>query len=127
MSLKIPKTIGAVADLLFTTRNKRLALQKQVDALEAEEAALKEHIINTLPKSNASGVAGKLARVSVDTKDVPQVEDWTAFYKYVKKNDAFELLQRRLTDASVKERLEAGVKLPGIKLFKAVIVHLNKL
>ena len=98
---KIPKTLGACADALYKVRQERLNLQKMVDALSEQETALKDHIINTLPKSEASGVAGKTARVSVVTKEVPQVEDWDALYKHVVKTKHFELLQRRVSDAVI--------------------------
>ena len=61
---KFPKKIGTCADKLYKLRQDRLAQQKIVDALQEEESALKTHIINTLPKSEASGVSGKLARVT---------------------------------------------------------------
>lgn len=125
--MKIPKTIGACADLLYETRRKRLAKQKEVEVLEAEETMLKEHIIATLPKSDASGVSGKVARVTVLSKDIPTVKDWSAFYKYILKNKAFELLQRRVSDAAVKERIESGKQVPGVEIFKAPTVSLNKL
>lgn len=124
---KFPKAMGACADHLYNLRQKRLEMQKEVDKLTAEESALKEHIINTLPKSEASGVAGKVARVSVVTKQIPQVKDWDAFYKHVKKTGQFDLLQRRLTDAAVKERWENGKEIPGVEHFNAVTVSLNKL
>jgi len=123
---KFPKALGACADKLFELRNKRLAEQKKVDEIAAEESALKNHIIENLPKSEASGVAGKLARVTVVTKQVPQVEDWDAFYKYVKKTGSFDLMQKRLTDAAIKERWEAGKEVPGVKHFNAVSVSINK-
>lgn len=124
---KIPKTIGECADLLYEVKLKRLAKQKEAEHLEAHEKALQDHIIEQLPKSNASGVAGKTARVSVYTDEIPQVEDWDAFYKFVKKNNAFELMQRRLATKSVAERLEAKQKIPGVKIFIAKKVSLNKL
>ena len=124
---KIPKALGACADLLYETKNKRLAAQKVVDELAKQESLLKEHLINTLPKGEASGVAGKVARVSIGTKEVPQVEDWDKLYAYIKKTGSFDLLQRRLSEGSVTERLDAKVKVPGIKLFKATTVSLNKL
>ena len=123
---KMPKALGACADRLFTVRQQRLEVQKQVDLLQSEESAIKEHIINTLPKSEASGVAGKLARVTVVTKQVPQVKDWDAFYKHVKKSGDFDLLQRRLTDSAIKERWEAGKEIPGVEHFNAVSVSINK-
>jgi hypothetical protein len=123
---KFPKALGACADKLFELRNKRLAEQKKVDEIAAEESALKNHIIENLPKSEASGVAGKLARVTVVTKQIPQVKDWDAFYKYVKKTGSFDLMQKRLTDAAIKERWEAGKEVPGVEHFNAVSVSINK-
>lgn len=123
---KFPKALGACADKLFELRNKRLAMQKEVDAVAAEETALKNHIIENLPKSEASGVAGKLARVTVVTKQIPQVKDWDTFYKYVKKTGSFDLMQKRLTDAAIKERWEAGKEIPGVEHFNAVSVSINK-
>lgn len=126
VTYKFPKALGSCADKLFELRNKRLEQQKLVDAIEAEEKALKEHIIQNLPKSEASGVAGKKARVTVVTKEVPQVKDWDAFYKYVAKTKSFDLMQRRLTDAAVKERWEAGKQIPGVEVFKATTISMNK-
>jgi len=125
-AFKPPKTLGACADLLFTTRNDRLTLQKQVDALSAQETSLKDHIIATLPKSDSTGVAGKLARVTVVTDEVPQVKDWDLFYAYVHKNKAYELLNRALSKAGVTERLEAGKKVAGVEMFPVVKVSINK-
>jgi hypothetical protein len=125
-TFKPPKSLGACADRLYELRQQRLAVQKEVDKLAAEETFLREHIINTLPKSEASGIAGKLARVTVVTKQVPQVKDWDAFYKFVKKTGSFDLLQRRLTDQAIKERWEAGKEVPGVEHFNAVSISLNK-
>lgn len=124
---KFPKALGACADRFFELREKRLAMQKEVDAVEAEEKALKEHLIQNLPKSEASGVAGKKCRVSVVTKPIPQVEDWDAVYKYIKRTGSFELLQRRLADGAVKERWEAGKEIPGVTHFNVVTLSVNKL
>lgn len=124
---EFPEAIGACADKLYELRNKRLEMQKAVDAVASEESALKNYIIDHLPKSEASGVAGRLARVTVVTKEVPQVKDWEAFYKYVKRHSAFELMQRRLSDAAVKERWESGKKVPGVESFNVVSVSINKL
>jgi hypothetical protein len=124
---KIPKSLGACADLLKQIQQQRSDAQKVVDALEAKEKALKEHLINTLPKSEASGVSGKIARVYVDTEDIPQIENWDLFWKYVKRTGDDDLVQRRLSTAAVKLRLESKKKIPGIKLFTVTKVHVNKI
>lgn len=123
---KFPKTLGACADRVYSLRQERLEAQKKVDAMEAEEKALREHIINTLPKSETTGVAGKLARVTVITKSVPQVKDWDAFYAHVKKTSGFDLLNRALSKSAVEARWEAGKKVPGVEAFTAVTLSVNK-
>ena len=40
-TLKIPKTLAAVADLYYTKKEERLALQRQADLIEADEKLLK--------------------------------------------------------------------------------------
>jgi len=126
-SFKFPKTLGACADRVYALRQERLAAQKVVDALEEEEKALREHIINTLPKSEATGAAGQVARVTVVTKDIPQVKDWEKFYAYVKRHNAWDLMQRRLAATAVTERWEAGKEVPGVEHFTAVTLSINKL
>ena len=121
-----PKTLGECADALYTARQNRLALQRQLDEMGAYETALREHIINTLPKSKQEGAQGALARVTVVRKEVPQVKDWQAFYAYVSKHKAWELMQRRVSEKAIAERLEGGVKLPGVEIFHAVTLSVNK-
>lgn len=123
---KFPKSMGACADLVYQLREKRLAGQKLVDEVEAEEMALKDHIINNLPKSEATGAAGKLARVTVVTKKVPQVRDWDAFWKGFDKKRDIDLLPRSLSKAAVEARWEAGKKIPGVVSFTAVTLSINK-
>lgn len=123
---KVPKTAAACADLLYTTRQARLEKQKEVDALADQESAIKEALINALPKGEATGVAGKIARVSIKTKEVPQADDWTSIQAYVKKHDAFDLFQRRLSDTAVKERWLAGEEIPGVAHFNKVEVSCVK-
>ena len=123
---KPPKTLGACADLYFTLREQRLAAQKIADAIEVNERAIREHIILTLPKSEASGVAGKLARVSRVIKQVPQIKDWSAFYAYIKKTGSFDLLQRRPGEAAIQERWDAGKVVPGVESFTVVTLSVSK-
>ena len=123
---KFPKAMGACADLLYQLKAKRLAGQKLVDEVEAEEKALKAYIINNLPKSEASGVAGNVARVTVVTRDEPQIEDADKFHAYITKTKRWDLMQNRLSPAAVKELWEAGKTVDGVKAFQIVTLSLNK-
>lgn len=126
INYKFPKTFGAMADRLYELRAKRLEAQKVVDAFETEEKALKEHVIQTLPKSD-TGAAGKTAKVRVETATVPQVEDWTAFHAFVKKTNRFDLMQKRLSPEGIIELWEAKKTVPGVKPFNIVKVSITKI
>ncbi|CAB4142722.1 hypothetical protein UFOVP1414_33 [uncultured Caudovirales phage] len=123
---KFPKSMGACADMLFVLREERLAAEKAAAVIAAKETALKEYIINNLPKSD-TGSQGKTHRVSVVTKIVPQVEDWEKVYTYITKTKNFQLLQRRLSDAAVEEIWESGKKVPGVGTFNVVKISLTKI
>jgi len=125
--IKLPKTVAACADRLYACRLERAQAQKVVDALAKEEAAIKEHLINTLPKGEASGTMGKVAKAYVYTKDVPQVKDWPKLYAYIVKTKSWDLLQRRLAEGAVNERLADKKKVPGVEIFRAVTVSCTKL
>ena len=129
-TIKIPKSLALAVDMYYSKREERLALQRQVDLLAADEALLKSHLIDNIPKSDATGIAGKLARVSVTTKDVPQVQDWDEFYAYVAKNvkkGSFALLNRAVNAKAVGEIWEAGKTVPGVGAHTVVNLSVNKL
>ena len=124
---KPPKALGTCADKLYEIRQQRLAAQKVVEKLTEQETALKEHIIQTLPKSESSGITGKVARVTIVKKIIPQVADWDKLYKHISRTKSFELLQRRVSDTAVKERWENGKQVPGVDHFTIVTVGINKI
>jgi len=125
--IRIPKTMGACADLLFKTRRDRLKLAKAADALKADEVLIQEYIIKNLPKSRATGVSGKLATVTIKKKRIPVVVDWKKFYEHIRKTKNWDLMQRRLSNAAIEERWEAGKKVPGVDTHTIVSVGLSKI
>lgn len=129
---KPPKSLALCADLLYTTKNERLAIQKTAEALEAKERILREHLIANLPKSDASGIAGKIARASVENKTIVTVTSYEELHKYIlsnaKKNPGvWGLLQKRVSDATVKDLWANKKKVPGVEPMFVPVVSLSKL
>ena len=71
-------------------------------------------------------MAGKLARVTIINKIVPEVKDWDALYAHIKKTSSFDLLNRALNRKAVEERYEAGKCVPGVEDFQTATVSINK-
>jgi hypothetical protein len=123
----IPKEFGAVADLLYTTRQRRLDYQHHADALKVHETALKEHLISNMPKSKATGAAGEVARAQIEREDQPVVEDWEVFYAHIAKKKEFDLLNRALNRKAVKARFDMGKTVPGVGTFPVMKVSVTKI
>jgi hypothetical protein len=105
---KFPKSLASCADKLFELRQSKSEAQHGVDKIDDEIKALQAYLIEELPKIKATGIVGKLAKVEILASTVPVVEDWATFYKYMAKEAAWDLLQKRLANPAVEARWEAG-------------------
>ena len=127
MSKKYPKSMGACADMLFTLKEKRLAADKVAAELKAQETELSNYIIDNLDKES-TGAIGKHHKVRVIVKQKPQIKDFDALAKWVKKTGRFDVFQRRLSEQAIMDTLaqprSKGV--PGVELFNAVTLSLTK-
>ena len=121
--VRIPKSLALCADKLVALKEKKSALNKEMAKLDEQIAQFREHLIRSLPKVKASGVQGKLAFVYIEEKEVVGVTDWTKCYAYMHRMRAPELLQKRVNEAAVKERLAAGKKVPGITVSKIPVLR----
>lgn len=126
----IPKKIGEAVDLYWTTRGKRLAMAKELEELEKQETQLKAHFIDTIPITASTGASGKLCRVTIVKKERFEVTDWAEVHDYIRKNaskGAFALLQRRMSDAALKEVFGAGKSVPGVQKLEYKSISVNKM
>jgi hypothetical protein len=120
-----PKVLGKLADELYSLREAKAKLNKQVAKLEEREGVVRETLIENLPKSSATGVSGQRANAKVVTKQEPQAKDWPTIYKWILKTKDFSVLNRAVNRASVRERWEDGRKVPGIEPFTVVSVSVT--
>lgn len=124
--MKFPATLGACIDLLYKLRKERMDIEKKADAVKEKESALEAHLLETFKKTDLDGAKGKLATVGVSQATVPTVKDWDQLYKYIKKEDAFDLLQRRVSSTAYRERMDAKEVVPGVEPFITTKLSLRK-
>lgn len=124
--MAFPKTIGACADLAYKMRAERLGVEERVEAMKAEEAKLKEHILTLLQGQKLESGTGERATVSISHLVVPKVVDWEKFYAFIHKKKAWSLLERRPARGAYKERLEAGEVVPGVEPMDVVNLSITK-
>lgn len=131
-SFVIPKTIGACADKLWELGERKSKAQRVVDAIAEEERALEAHIVDHLEAGESNAITGRVAKVSIGTKEVPTVKDWPKLWAHIiklAKRDpvaGFSLLQKRPSEAVFRELWEAGEKVPGVDRFTVKKVSVRK-
>lgn len=127
----LPNSIGRCADLYAAVRGLRLQMDKEVEAVKARETEIREHIINNLSKSQDTGAAGLKYRAQIVMKRAVKVADWPVFHSWVRKNDRFDMLQKRLSDKAVADWMDdaqnAGRLLPGTEALNVPDVSITKI
>ena len=110
----MPQSIGRCADLYHDVRELRLAMEKEVDEVRKRESEVHEHILDNLSKSADTGAAGLRYRAQVVEKVKYVAKDWGVIFSWIKKNDRFDMLQKRLADAAVTDWCDQEQRvLPG--------------
>jgi len=86
-------------------------------ALKNKEDTIKADLMKALEEGKTTGISDTHASATLAERVIPKVEDWDTFYKYIRRNNAFYLLQRRPTEAPYRELLKErnGKGIPGVK------------
>jgi hypothetical protein len=118
--------IGEVIDSLYEQRTLRLDLERQVADMKKTENELKQQIISRLDELQLASGRGAGATATITHKTTANVTDWPALYQYIKDNNMFELLHRRLTTTLWAAIEDTGEHVPGTEPFVVVDLSLTK-
>lgn len=105
--------LGTLIDSLYNLRQQRLEATKTVDAMKAEEAKLREQIQLKLEETGLAKASGAIATAGLKRSIDPVVDDWDEFYRYIRENNRFDLLQRRISAPAWRELNEEGTVVYG--------------
>ncbi len=109
--------IGPATDKLFELREKKRLLMVEVEKVDAEYDELETSLFEKLDAEGTTKGAGTKATCSISESVVPAVNDWDLFHEFIRKKKYMHLLQRRTSDAAVRELFEKGIKVPGVDQF----------
>lgn len=100
---------------VFSLRNTRLADQKKLDAMKAEEDLEMNTILSELIEEDLDSLSTGIAKVVVKETIEPEVSDWATFQAYIKETGQLDLLQKRPMVSAIKARWETGDDVPGVE------------
>lgn len=127
MAKKVP--IGALVDKLHLLREEVRAHEAEAKKVRVLKNELETKVLAMMLDDQAiEKVTGKLATVTIARLDVPQVEDWKKAERFILRNKALYLYERRISGKAFRELIaERGSKkpIPGIKVFEKVSLNLR--
>ena len=128
----MPNSLGGAVDLYHDLRELRLMQENLAETTKRRETEVQDHIINNLSKSAAeggnTGVAGQRYRAQIVVKEKFNAIDWGILHSWIRKNDRFDMLQKRLSDTAVKDFVDQEQRLlPGTERVNVPTVSVTKI
>lgn len=102
------------------------AIERQLKPIKAKREALQARLIAKFQKMKIDSLKSGKITAAMRESSFLSIESDKKFFAYVKKNDAYDLLQRRVSPVAVREREEHGEKVPGLKTFVKKWIQLRK-
>jgi len=119
--------LSKITDELYTLRQERLAAQKQVDAIEAQEKALRAKLFDALKASPTQAAAGSIAQAEIKTSIVPTLVDPEAFRKWcVKSPKRLDCLKISVVTDAWRKHVVNGDEPDGVEAFTKEDLSLTK-
>lgn len=110
-----PATLGAIIDRMTVLRDERRVIAARDKELVESYELLEKQLIALFKEQGTEAGSSKIATATMSTTPIPVVEDWDAYYAYMRENDALYLLQRRAAVGALNELKDAGVVPPGVR------------
>jgi hypothetical protein len=122
----------AVARAHINIRDARNKARKEYEEADAElkqaQQKLEAVMLDHLQKNNTESVRTEVATFYRQEEVTPSASDWNALYDWIKDNDAWDALERRIKKTFVKEFMEMhdGALPPGVSVFREYIVRVRR-
>lgn len=122
---ELPDRKAVVTELFNTRRAIALIEAERLKTLKERKAELENFLKATLEVGEKVSYAG-IGSVSMAEETQPAVTDWEALYEYIKDNDAFYFLQRKINAAPFRELLSTGESLVGVSPIQVRKISVRK-
>ncbi len=127
------KTIGKYVDEIYTLKSVDLkAANAEVSRLKKIISKKNDEMEAKFKKSDLDGAIGKIGKLKIEPVEKFQVDDYDIFNAWVKKNDAFDCYEKKLSQKGITDRMvdrkgnPTKKLLPGLKIFETIKYSITK-
>ena len=124
-------TVDAVIKKYMRLREKKAAteaeIKERVDAIKADMAKLEAFLMAKLDADGLTSFKTEYGTAFLTTTDFANVEDWDAVLRFIREEDAFDMLEKRVSKTAVRGYIEANKEVPpGIKYGTKLDINIRK-
>lgn len=120
-----PKSLGAIIDRMTVVRDERRTIAARDKVLVEEYDDLEAQLIARLKAEETDSGSSKVATATLSVTPIPVVDDWDAYYAYMRETDSLHLLQRRVAVGALNELKDAGTIPPGVRFIEKESISLR--
>jgi predicted lipid-binding transport protein (Tim44 family) len=108
--------------------SKTRAHEAEINELKAQQQVIHDEMLAFCNDQNLDSVRTKYGTVSRRIQTRYWTNDWDSMYRFVKENDAFQLLERRISNNNMKQFLDENPDaMPmGLQIDNKYIVQVRK-
>jgi site-specific DNA-adenine methylase len=109
-------TADKLVKIYIKIRDKRAELAKEADALEEQQNTIQTKLLEICKEQGLESLRTEFGTVTKRVAKRYWTSDWDSFYKFIKEQDAFVLMQQRIHTANMEQFLEENPDLhpPGL-------------
>lgn len=124
-------TMDSVVERFIKLRDRRAAFKKTFDTIDkAETLEMDKHdvwMLQMLESMDATSMRTAHGTAFTQDKNRYSGADWPLFWKFIKDNDRFDMLEKRVGQKAVEEyREETGEIPPGLNVFSEKTVTVRR-
>jgi hypothetical protein len=129
--LAMIENLATVAAVYLKMRDKCAAINKtaeaDVAAIKAQMITLESVMLSALTQVGADSIRTESGTIYKEEILLPSAEDWQLVYAWIKENDTFEFLHKRITADAVKSYIDQnGTPPPGVRVHREWKAHVRR-
>ena len=111
-------TADKLVKVYLKLREARAELKQQDEELEQQQKLIQDELLELCKSTGAESIRTEFGTIIRSTQRRYWTNDWDSFYKFIKEHDAFQLLQKRITNTNMAQFLEENPDLhpPGLNV-----------
>lgn len=124
-------TVDAVIKKYMKLRSQRDAaeaeIKERVDTIKADMAKLEAWLKAKLDADGLTSFKTDYGTAFLTTTDFANVDDWDAVLRFIREEEAYDMLEKRVSKTAVRGYIEANKEVPpGIKYGTKLDINIRK-